>query len=57
MVNLLGAKKNLGGAQEVNTGFNYLMNLCKGREPYSHQGHILFILPVYIFVFHSFHIG
>jgi hypothetical protein len=27
MVNLLSAKKFIGGAQEVNTGFNYLMNL------------------------------
>jgi hypothetical protein len=57
MVNLLSAKKFIGGAQEVNTGFNYLMNLLKGRGSYSHKGRILFILPVCMFVFHSSDMG
>jgi hypothetical protein len=57
MVNLLSAKKFIGGAQEVNTGFNYLMNLWKGWGSNSHRGRIFYILPIRMFVLLSFRIG
>jgi hypothetical protein len=57
MVNLLSAKKFICGVQEVSTGFNYLINLWKGRGSNTHRGCILFILPICMFVLHSFDIG
>jgi hypothetical protein len=57
MINLLSAKKFIGGAQEDSIGFNCLMILWKGIGSNSHQGRILFILPVCMFILHTFDIS